>query len=705
MRRLALALVLTPTLVGAQASARFDVPSGLYEVTDDASGWRLAGKIEGARNVRCASGEDRLGAYSETSFEWTDGVPVRGTIRAYGSRRIVKFDLTYLDSKEGRAVVFPRFTDVPKDLAAYSFRGEVFAPGGPGLATTGTPWLRFDDRGRALVFSPANQFMTAKMLGGPDDMGVGMNDKLEGVPKGTDQASLIAFADGINRAWNVWGGALRTLYGRKLPANDKGAILRDYGYWTDNGGDYYYNYERELGYAGTMLAVRDHYRKLGLSLGYFQIDSWWYDKTLTSPSGRTGTGSKNPKLPEGLWNRYGGAITYRANADLFPNGFAAFQRALGLPLVVHGRWIDPTSPYHKDYKISGIAPIDPKWWNETAAYLKASGVSVYEQDWLDEIYNNSPELINRIGVADQFTGNMAKAADANGLDLQYCMGLPKHFLQGLQYPNLTTIRTSHDRFLRARWAHFFNTSALAREIGAYPWVDVFKSGETGNLTIALLSAGPVGTGDAIGKENPDNIRRAARPDGVLIKADTPAVPCDLTYLNLAAGRKAPFLAATSAGTARLLFAFADKDGEKTLDIKPEDVGVTVTSYLYDPLTGTGRRWSPGETATLDAADYAYRIVAPFTRTGIVLLGDLDKIVPTGRARIGSVKDQAEGLRVTVAFAKGEPPVTLTVVSPHSPRVTARRGAAKVTGYDPTTDRATILVSGQDRAEVTIDGRG
>ena len=414
------------------------------------------------------TGRDRIGGYVETSFEWTDGVPVRGAIRTYDTQRIVKFDLTYLGPKKGRAVVFPRFTTVPKDLAAYSFWARTFAPGGPGLATTGTPWLRFDGQGHALVLSPASEFMTAKMLGGLDDMGVGMNDKLKGVPQGTDQASLLAFADGVNQAWDVWGGALRAIYGRTMPANDTGAILRDYGYWTDNGADYYYNYDRKLGYAGTMLAVRDHYRGLGLPLGYLQLDSWWYDKTLTSPDGRVGTGSKNPSFPEGLWNRYGGTITYRANVDLFPNGLAEFQKSLGLPLVVHGRWIDPTSPYHRDYKISGIAPVDPRWWNETAAYLKSSGIAVYEQDWLDRIYDNSPELVNRIDVADEFTGNMAKAAATQGLDLQYCMGLPKHFLQGVQYPNLTTIRTSDDRFVRSHWAHFFRTSALAREIGAYP---------------------------------------------------------------------------------------------------------------------------------------------------------------------------------------------------------------------------------------------
>jgi lipopolysaccharide biosynthesis protein len=33
-----------------------------------------------------------------------------------------------------------------------------------------------------------------------------------------------------------------------------------------------------------------------------------------------------------------------------------------------------------------------------------------------------------------------------GIDIQYCMALPKHFLQSTNYSNVTNIRTSQDRF-------------------------------------------------------------------------------------------------------------------------------------------------------------------------------------------------------------------------------------------------------------------
>ena len=129
-------------------------------------------------------------------------------------------------------------------------------------------------------------------------------------------------------------------------------------------------------------------------------------------------------LPAGRWNRYGGTMDYTADPDLFPHGLRAFQKQLGLPLVVHGRWVDRESPYQKQYKFSGVAAIDPAYWEDRMTYLAANGVVCYEQDWLDRIYFNS-EMGRVIGVGDAFTDGMATASAKHGLVMQYCMGLPR----------------------------------------------------------------------------------------------------------------------------------------------------------------------------------------------------------------------------------------------------------------------------------------
>ena len=194
-------------------------------------------------------------------------------------------------------------------------------------------------------------------------------------------------------------------------------------------------------------------------------------------------------------------MDYSASPALFPQGLAAYQKAVGLPLVVHGRWIDPTSPYHQTYKISGIAAVDPRWWDDRTQYLKDSGVITYEQDWLSEIYPHSPEMASTLDAGPAFTDNMARATKQRGQTLQYCMPLPRFFLQGSHYDNLTTIRTSDDRFERGKWNDFLYTSLLADAMHIRPFTDVFFSTELDNLTLATLSSGPVGIGDAIGSES------------------------------------------------------------------------------------------------------------------------------------------------------------------------------------------------------------
>lgn len=82
--------------------------------------------------------------------------------------------------------------------------------------------------------------------------------------------------------------------------------------------------------------------------------------------------------------------------------------------------------------------------------------------------------------------------------LQYCMPLPRHFLQGTRYSNLRTILVSGDRFERSHWMWFLFNGRLASALGIWPWSDVFMSSETSNLLLSVLSASMVGVGDAIG---------------------------------------------------------------------------------------------------------------------------------------------------------------------------------------------------------------
>ena len=130
------------------------------------------------------------------------------------------------------------------------------------------------------------------------------------------------------------------LQGKTRLGDEATTELKYLGYWTDNGASYYYNDDAALGYEGTLLAVRQNFQQLGIPLGYMELDSWWY------PKGSSATW-------QGNGYERGGIYRYTADPALFPNGLAGFQHQLGLPLVVHARWVDPNSPYRAAYRMSG----------------------------------------------------------------------------------------------------------------------------------------------------------------------------------------------------------------------------------------------------------------------------------------------------------------------------------------------------------------
>ena len=673
-----MAILIIPILVSCSSSnnqasdngiaVSVDQNTGQYTIETDNPAWTFKGSVDQPlTNISSSSGEDEIGAYNETSFQWTSDNTYKGTIKWYKDSPVVLFTLATPNGANHIQAKFPDFNTFPESMHHYSFKDDVFAPPEFNqLTQTSTPWLFFNDQDKAFVLSPASDFIVSKMSGdGQHSVASGLNPELQNLPGNFSHKSILVLGDGVNKTWSTWGSSLMKMYGKTAPANDADPVLKYYGYWTDNGADYYYNYERSMGYSGTLLKVRQQYKKEGIPLGYMQLDSWWYEKSIYDPEGNPDADHKNPKLPKGKWNRYGGLMKYRPDKFLFPNGMASFHQRLDLPLVVHNRWIDPHSPYHNQYQITGYAATDPKFWNDIASYLKDSGIICYEQDWLNYIYNKTPEMASDVSVGNAFTDGMANACKDNGLDMQYCMAMPRFFMQGVKYSNLTTIRTSGDRFEPAKWRHFIYTSQLGYSLGIWPWCDVFKSHETGNMIVSVLSAGVVGTGDALGKEDKNNIMKACRTDGVIVKPDAALIPMDSDYLNEANGVNKPMLAYTYTRhhniTTDYIFAFTPNDSTgKSVSFKPSVLGQKGEVVVYDPLTNLSKKINAADTFTdtIGDTDYTYYMVAPVTPNGIAFLGDSEKITSTGKQRISEISTSQNSLQVSVSFAPGEQSVTL-----------------------------------------------
>jgi len=403
---------------------------------------------------------------------------------------------------------------------------------------------------------------------------------------------------------------------------------------------------------------------MGISLGYIQLDSWWY-----------------PKGPNQDWaDRGHGIWTYQASSALFPSGLSAFQQQLGLPLVTHARWVDELSPYHSQYAMSNNVVIDADYWNSIGAMLKSANVIAYEQDWLD--WNALPRTDN-LTDQDAFFDNMAAGMD--GLGMQYCMPLPRHHLQSTKYSNLNTIRVSMDRFFDARWHDALYVSRLASALGAWPWVDVFMSNEPDNLLLGTLTAGMLGVGDALGSFDGAALLGAVRPDGVIVKPDTPIVPLDQSWVDEATGSGRPLVAAafTDHGPMRAAYVWSMAPSS----FVPAELGFDGPVVVLDRTSNQAQRFDPTDTAPVAR----YSIVAPIGPSGIAFFGDPDKLVPLGRQRIADLSDDG-ALHVTLSLAPGEGVVTLQGWS-----------LTRVPSTD--WDETTGLFELQASKDVTLQGKG
>ena len=290
-------------------------------ITAPGPNWRFGGTTsQPLQNVSVAAGADNLGSYSEIGFDFQTDAPRHGAIRAYGNLQAVLFTATNAATAPN-TFSFPNWSQHPQNLNHLTFSG-IFAPPTFSDFASDSPWIFFDSSANTFILSPVTHFMTASTAWGPNgELASGISPQIANLPQGFQHQTLLVIDKGINRAFDSWGQAVTSLRGKKRPANDADASLKTAGYWTDNGGTYYYRMANSLNYPQTLAQVKADFDRAGIGLGYIQLDSWFY-----------------PKGPSALWNDGGdGIFQYIAAPALFPTGLADFQRSIGAPLITHAR--------------------------------------------------------------------------------------------------------------------------------------------------------------------------------------------------------------------------------------------------------------------------------------------------------------------------------------------------------------------------------
>jgi hypothetical protein len=262
-----------------------------------------------------------------------------------------------------------------------------------------------------------------------------------------------------------------------------------------------------MNYEETMVSV---FHELPLPIHYMQIDSWWYYK---------GTGD--------------GVSEWSARPDIFPDGLATvYRRMENIPMAAHNRYWAANTFYAEKYAFVFDAPRDKAlpvsndsfWLDLLGNAHREWGLILYEQDWMNAQTINVTPLLADIHLGHRWLTSMSAAADQVGVNIQYCISLPRHALHIMQKNS------------RPQW-NIGMSSMLAAAVGVAPFKDVLWS--TVNepdapypapvmepipdreILIATLSTGPVAPGDGIDCINMTRIIRCCREDGLILKPDRP----------------------------------------------------------------------------------------------------------------------------------------------------------------------------------------
>ncbi len=230
------------------------------------------------------------------------------------------------------------------------------------------------------------------------------------------------------------------------------------------------------------------------------------------------------------------------------------------------------------------------------------------------------------------------------------------------------------------------------------------SRELPELILATLSAGPVGVGDALGRIDASNLKRAMRTDSVLLKPDVPVQPIDASILSDAESPGAPMVAATRSGEELEVFAYPRANSQHQATVSLSQLDIRGPAYEWDWVRGTGRLIPAGGTfAMVFRNGWAYSVVTPVGEDDMGILGDTEAIVPLARERFPAVRNSTDA-KVAVAFAPGEDAVMLSGYAARRPTVQASHGSIDSLQYAAATRlfRVTVHPAAGEAAVRTVD---
>jgi len=475
----------------------------------------------------------------------------------------------------------------------------------------------------------------------------------------------------VNSVMQAWGDRLLHRYGKERYAfRGKDLTTRYLGYSTDNGAYYYYKTENNETYETTLLGVSTYSVQQAIPYKWILLDSWWY-----------------PKGPEG------GVVTWDAMPSVFPHGLDAFFNATGWSIQGHNRYWSNLTTYAKqnggpyDFLFNDRSgnwghigvPTQQEFWDFLMETSKRWGLVVYEQDWLNDEFDNVDALRQDAQLGRQWLMQMGKAADKYGITIQYCMSLSRHILQSLEIPAVTQARASTDYHPGATQWNVGQTSIFAHAVGIAPTKDNYwsTSVQPGNpykdnptepytrlqSAVSTLSSGPVAPSDRIGYSDAALILKACMIDGTLLSHPIPATSIDATFPRLAgltsAGPQGELWTSGSIVGGQLFGSVFGATLAASYDVSLTTVGYPSTAsvaVIEANTTSSVTVLAPGAAVTVKACDrYDFQLysLAPVLPNGWALIGETAKWIPVNPVRFSDLSYDSTSVTVTLRGAVNE----------------------------------------------------
>jgi hypothetical protein len=640
--------------------------------------------------VKAGSAKDLLGSYDFVDVSWTvpgTQTPIITAFDLYQDRPFLifvqRFPKGFKNYASGdwtvSSVAFPQFASpswgIPQNLYSWTSGGmwSHRLAYGDAFSVQGTvdPLVLLYPGYRAVILSGFGNYLIATQQSGPLAMGngisrgmisCGIEGLVEEIPAGFEHKHIMVVGQGIHDTFQEWGRALLERAGKKIPSKYQDDTLK-YLVYMDDAGAYYYEHDfKEPGYktyADIILGIEKEAKDHDLRIGaYHVLDA-----------------AQQRDMEEGL---------FEPRADLFPEGLARFHQTLGKPLQSYYMWIRSNSPYRKKYAffdVGGEVPgsmgdvfYSPEYWQDTADKLASWGTVLLQHDFLSD-YEGNRTMMSGSGKMDTYFKNMAKALQAKGIDMQYCMQLPRNIMESTENPVMVSLQATEDHHVPMAepvkrpdnpdnhdpffWKQVIFTSAFYGAVGIWPSRDNIQTIADPNAfedtLIANLLGGSIQLGHRIGECNFDLLRHTYREgDELILKPDRPIVPIDRCYQ---AGCALGYTESDFAGKSWYYVLSLPSAGYAS-DFTPSDLGAG-KSVVYDWDTHTAFiRDSDSPVGLVREAKHQYFVVAPILRNGMAVIGDTDKFVTMADMRIASVEATQEEVRVGVVSNQEWNPVTV-----------------------------------------------